>query len=330
MALRMIEIVLPQDEIEALDGALLEIDTIDVWRDELKDGDFLVRILAKSQDTESLLDVFDHQFSDHSKHRAVVLNVEATLPRVVEKVDASENTQSKRKFDRISREELYDDVVEGAHISRAYIATVVLSTVVATVGVLRDDDVVLVGAMVIAPLLGPNVSLALATTLGDTALALRSLKTNLLGVSIALMLALLVGWVLPVDTTVDAIQNRTQVGIGDVCLALAAGIAGALAFTRGVPATLVGVMVAVALLPPVVVIGILLAVADFNGASHATLLLMVNVICVNLAGVGTFLSQGIAPSNWWEVKRAKRATQRAIIGWTTLLLVLIALIFLVG
>jgi uncharacterized membrane protein len=87
--------------------------------------------------------------------------------------------------DRISREELYNSIADGAKLSRVFVMMVILSAIVAAIGLIKDNVAVVVGAMVIAPLLGPNVALALGTTLGDIPLTLRSLKTNVVGVAIA-------------------------------------------------------------------------------------------------------------------------------------------------
>jgi uncharacterized membrane protein len=84
--------------------------------------------------------------------------------------------------------------------------------------------------------------------------------------------------------------------------------------------------VAVALLPPLVVCGMLLG-SEFTGrAFSAALLVLVNVICVNLAGVITFLAQGVRPRSWWEAERAKKATRIAIALWVALLAVLVAVV----
>ena len=128
--------------------------------------------------------------------------------------------------------------------------TVVLSTLVAAIGLVRGDIAVIIGAMVIAPLLGPNVALALAVTLGDGTLAVRALKTIAAGVATAAVVSVLMGVILPVDPSVPEIASRTDASFSDLALALAAGSAGALAFTTGIPTALIGVMVAVALLPP--------------------------------------------------------------------------------
>ena len=96
----------------------------------------------------------------------------------------------------------------------------------------------------------------------------------------------------------------------------------------GVPTSLVGVMVALALLPPLTACGIFLGAADFARAGGAGLLFLANIICLNLAGVLTFLVQGIQPLTWWERKRAKAAALRGVLIWTGLLLALLGVLVL--
>jgi uncharacterized membrane protein len=115
---------------------------------------------------------------------------------------------------------------------------------------------------------------------------------------------------------------------GDILLALAAGAAGTLAFTQGLSGAVIGVMVAVALVPPLVVSGMLLGDGHFSSAGGALLLTLANVICINLAGVATFLAQGVRPRSWWEAERARRATLRAILLWLVLLASLSLIVWL--
>jgi uncharacterized membrane protein len=87
-------------------------------------------------------------------------------------------------------------------------------------------------------------------------------------------------------------------------------------------------MVAVALLPPLITLGILIGAGHWDMALGALLLLLINLICINLAGVMTFLARGIRPLTWWEADRAKKATRKAIAIWTFLLLMLGVVILL--
>jgi uncharacterized membrane protein len=138
----------------------------------------------------------------------------------------------------------------------------------------------------------------------------------------------IIGALMHVDPALPEVASRTRAGLGDISVALASGCAGALAFTTGVSAALIGVMVAVALLPPLVTFGLLLGGGHPALAMGALSLFLVNLFCVNLAGVTTFLVQGIRPATWWEKNRATKATRIAIALWAVLLAVLVGLILL--
>ena len=118
------------------------------------------------------------------------------------------------------------------------------------------------------------------------------------------------------------------VGLGEVALALASGSAGALAFTTGLSATLIGVMVAVALLPPLVAFGLLMGSGHESLAWGAMLLFIANFISVNLSGVATFLAQGIRPQKRADAKRAKRASILAMALWILMLALLVYIILM--
>jgi uncharacterized hydrophobic protein (TIGR00341 family) len=252
------------------------------------------------------------------------------LPRAEPELAATpEQPSSEEKSpERIGREELYEDIKDAARCSRVYLAMVVLSTIVAAVGLYYNSVAIIIGAMVIAPLLGPNVALALGTTLGDLSLLWRALLTALAGIATTMALSVIIGVLLQVNPASPEIASRNAVGLGDIVVALASGCAGALAFTTGVSATLIGVMVAVALLPPLVTFGLLLGGGHPAVAMGALSLFLMNLICVNLAGVTTFLVQGIRPATWWEKNRATKATRIALGLWVVVLAALGGMILL--
>lgn len=334
MSLRLVEITLADsqraDLVDALrDESVEACRCVDVWCVDGPEDRSVVRALVSAEGTEALLDYVVDSLGDEA--RVVVTAVEATLPRVDEPDDEADSEPAKHwVFRRISREELYADIVDSARMTPSYFAMVLASAVVAAIGLLKDDVAVIIGAMVIAPLLGPNVALALATTLGDLELAWNSLKTNAAGLLTALVPSLAFGYFLFPDDPAGQIASRSTAGFLDLALALAAGGAGALSFTLGVPAALVGVMVAVALLPPLVVAGMAAGAADWQAAGGAALLTLVNVICVNLSGVVTFLALGIRPASWYEAARATRATRVAIAFWFGTLALLAGLIYFTG
>jgi uncharacterized hydrophobic protein (TIGR00341 family) len=325
MDYRMLELSAPADTVQKARKMAKEEEVLGIWTDSLDDGTSILRVLIDVDRTEALSDRLTEKFSTADGFRIMLFSVEATVPQP--EVDEKEETETSKDANenvvgRISREELYADVTSGSKLNAVYLAMVILSTVVAAVGLVRDDVAVIIGAMVIAPLLGPNVSMALSATLGDLDLGWRSLKANAAGLFSSLGVALLMGMLMNIDLDSQQLISRTTVSLGDITIALAAGGAGVLAFTRGVPATIVGVMVAVALLPPLVNVGLLLGSGYGNLAIGSLILTFTNLICINLAGILTFLIQGVRPRSWWEAQKAKKAARIAIAIWFILLVIL--------
>lgn len=327
MALRMVDCILPVGQedawIETLDG--LERLGTTMW--PVSEDRFNLRVLVESDHAESVVTALDKGFGHHAEFRLTLQAVEATLP-VPEEKEPVKDKAAAEPPERVACMELVAAMSEGVKLSRTFFLTVFLSTVVAAVGLIRNNVAVVIGAMVIAPLLTPNMALALGTTLGDRKLSGHAVRSNLTGLLVALVLAVLMGIWVPFDPATPEMAGRTVVTLGDVALALAAGAAGALAFTSGVSAALVGVMVAVALLPPLVTGGLLIGSGQWTAGGQAMLLLLTNIICVNLAGVGTFLLQGIRPTHYWQEKRAARMVRIALTLWIALLMILVVLIVL--
>lgn len=334
MPLRQIEIVIPENRQEACRNLLSDNSVVHYWQGSSENSGFMLKVLVDAIDTEVFLDKAEQLFSKDEDYRVVMMSVDATLPRIEEKPKEVQEKSSipDRPADqplqgvRVSREELYSDISDAVDLSRIYIALVTLSTIVAALGILRDNTAVVIGAMVIAPLLGPNVGLALSTTLADIDLGIRSLKTNMVGLFVAFSISVLMGYFMTVDAGVYQIMSRTEVHLSDISLALASGAAGVLAYTVGMSTAVIGVMVAVALLPPLVVAGLLLGDMQFTLAFFSFLLLCINIICVNLAGITTFLLQGVRPRTWYDTQKAKRASKIALITWITIILILAVVI----
>lgn len=337
MPLRLMEIFLPESNNSTVKELFENETTLDYWQEETSSGGLLIKLLISADKTEKLLDWLEEKYGDRDGFRVILLHVEGTIPRA-EKIEDIANSNSdgsvqnpedeKDNLERVSREELYSDVVDSVKLSRNYLALVVISSIVAAVGLLQDNIAVIIGAMVIAPLLGPNVGLALATTLADFELGKVALRSSLSGMAIALGLSALAGFIFSVDPTIHEISTRTNVLPADIVIALASGSAGVLAFTSGVATAIIGVMVSVALLPPLVAFGLLLGSGHMSQAFGAFLLVLTNIICVNLAGVTTLLLKGIRPRSWWEADRAGRASRFAIGLWSALLALLVFIIYL--
>jgi len=331
VALRVIEIYRPDN------GASLEFptDTYDVlghWTYTVEEERRVDRVLLEVEETEAFLDWVDEAVRE--EYRVVLQAVEATVPppevEEEETADPEDEQQEEVSVGRVGRAELYEYARDAADLSPTFIALVVLSTLVAAGGMLRDQTAVVIGAMMIAPLLGPSLVLALSTTLGDLPLLSQSLRANVVGGGLALLLSVGMGVLLPVDLSVNELALRTVIGLPDVVLAAAAGAAGVLSVTRDQATGLVGVMVAVALLPPVVAFGLLLGAGHLGPALQAGLLTGTNIVALNLAAVCTFLALGVRPRDWHDLEQARTSIRVALALWGVALLLLLAFLWLQG
>jgi uncharacterized hydrophobic protein (TIGR00341 family) len=333
MALRLIQIKLPDADQDLILEMIADKKIITTWADHRMPG-YLILQVAPAEACEAIMDKFEQRFNGVSGFHILLLPVEAFIPRLAEEEDSNKTSTAEQTGDasekkhRISREELYSEIHEGIRIGPVFLAMTVLSSVVAAIGLLRNDLAVIIGAMVIAPLLTPNAALSLSAALGDAELARKAFKTNIIGVSISFFFAICVGFIFNVDPGTPALAARTSIGSSDLILALAAGSAGTLAFTTGVPGALIGVMVAVALMPPLVTCGMLFGDGKFLLSFGAFLLVAANVTCVNIAGVATFALQGVRPRTWWEAEKAKKATIKVSVVLSTLFIMLIIILFL--
>lgn len=327
MAQRLIKLYLPDAAAESVTGLFEEGSEPQVWSNPVDGGVTEFTFLVDSSDTGEMLDRFEGRYGHVEGYRVVIVAVAASLPRVEEEEDGEETGEGENNGSgAISRAELIEEVGKGARFNTTFVVLVILSSVVSVIGMLRDDATILIGAMVIAPLLGPNVALGLATTLADRKLAASALKTSFGAALIILAMAVPLGAIFRASLFSSEIVNRTRVDLSDLLVALAAGVAGALSITTGVPAALIGVMVAVALLPPLIAVGMMAGSGNWTPMLGALLLFVVNVVSVNLAAVGTFLAQGIRPGSWLEARAARQATRTALLIWLGLLVLLIAVI----
>jgi len=285
-----------------------------------EDGMQQMRMLVADNMVQSALDTLQNVLGAQPTARLVVLNVEVVLPKPAEEAGRSAKSAS------TAREALYQEVSKGARADSYFFLLVALSTVVAAIGLIENSVAVLIGAMVIAPLLGPNLALSLGTALADTQLMKRAAGTLLLGISFAVAISFLLGATWPDELHTPELLARTAAGWDSVALALASGTAAALSLTTGLSSVLVGVMVAVALLPPASAVGLLLGQGKPGLALGALLLLAINIVCVNLSSKLVFLVRDISPRTWLEKEKAKAAMRLYMVGWFLTLVMLMLVI----
>ena len=322
--MKIVEVVADDSYIDSIKNIVKKNDVPDFWVvSSENEGRKVVRILVKPEQRQTILDALQGILSTSLSARVVVIPIEATLPR-------EEEPDEKAKIistTETTREELYNSIGKNARLNRTYLLLIFLSTVVVAIGLLKDNVTVVIGAMVIAPLLGPNLAMALGTALGDTDLMWKAFKTGLAGMSLALGLSILIGIFWPLNVESRELLARTYVGLDSAVLAMASGAAAVISLTSGIPSILVGVMVAVALLPPAATMGLMLGAGQTDLAYGAAFLLAVNIVAINLSAKLGFLIQGIKPRTWLEKKKAKQSMQSYIIIWVITLATLLVVIY---
>ena len=320
--MKYVEVVAEEGSADTVSAIAEKLDASDFRLGEIgEDGMRMMRLLVADDKIQSVLDSLQKILGTQPSARIVVLPVEIALPKPSEEERKEENSAIE------ARETLYASIEKNARLDTNFIVLLVLSTIVAAIGLIENNVAVVIGAMVIAPLLGPNIAFGLGTALGDIALMRKSALTTSVGIVLAVSMSVVLGISWPFDISSPELTARSQVGLDSVALALASGAAAALSLTTGLSSVLVGVMVAVALLPPAVTLGLMLGLGESNLALGAGLLLAINVVCVNLAIKVVFFVKGIRPRTWWEKKKAKRAMTIYILVWFLTLIVLVLFIY---
>ena len=193
---------------------------------------------------------------------------------------------------------LFHDGSRSRRFNRRFTALMTLSVLIAVMGLLADSTAVVIGAMLVAPLMSPVLGAAAALVMGWPKRVLRQLAISFVAAGGAIVLAALTSLVFPgtTDPLPGEILARTSPNLLDLGIALAAGAAGAYAqIRRAASDALTGVAVAVALVPPLAVVGICLQLQLFSLALGAFLLFLANVAGIIMSAAVTFLICGLVP-----------------------------------
>lgn len=196
-------------------------------------------------------------------------------------------------------EGLYFEQPDRANKLVAWWVMLLLSVAIASFGILQDSTAVVIGAMLIAPLMTPIIGTAAAAVNGNPMKVTTSLGMIAAGVGASVALAFIIGaWspqLIPL-TSNSQVTSRVNPNIIDMAIALAAGAAGAFAnVNKRVSASIAGVAIAVALVPPLGVVGLTLHAGLIGDAFGAFTLFMTNLVSILLAAMVVFALTGFAP-----------------------------------
>ncbi|MGV3720073.1 MAG: TIGR00341 family protein [Actinomycetota bacterium] len=186
-------------------------------------------------------------------------------------------------------------VEEDARPRRSYYGLIILSSTIATFGLLANSVAVVIGAMLVAPLMNSIIGVALGVILNSRHLLRQSALALVSGAALALATGAVLTWVSPMTEPGSEILSRIRPTLFDLWVATAAGLAGAYSLLRARgTAALPGVAIATALVPPLVTSGIELRLGDSTAALGAFLLFLSNMVAITCGGLAVFGFYGLA------------------------------------
>lgn len=211
-----------------------------------------------------------------------------------------------RKVTSQDIQQMHIGLLEESTLDLNYVVLILGSCAIATLGLLSNSVAVIIGAMIIAPLMLPIRGIAFGALEGNVVLVRKGLIAIVVGTLLAVALASLLGSLVGLPEFGSEVVARSKPTLLDLGIAVAAGgISGFAKVEPKVSATLAGTAIAVALMPPVCVIGLGLSQADWSLSLGATLLYLTNLLGITLSCMLTFVITGYTP-----LHRARKA-----LGW---------------
>lgn len=211
--------------------------------------------------------------------------------------------------------------------SKTFFIMNALAAVIAAYGLLSDSTAVVIGAMLVAMMLGPIAGISLALIDSRWMLLKTALKTLTLGIIMIYGIGFLIGLIHPNIAITNEIMARTHPNSLDLMIALAGGAAGAFAsVSPRLSVAVVGVAVATALVPPLVASGLLLSRAEFSLSANAFLLTFTNIIAIQVSSSMVLWIAGFRRGSNEEVQ--SKYLEFAKRNWLSLIILLILAVYL--
>lgn len=240
-----------------------------------------------------------------------IWDLKASLPREV-----SEDAQELRiqREASLAVEEIYDNVKKQASLSFDFIAFIIFAAVMAGFGLLQNNVTIIVASMLLSPLMGPMLAVALGYVVGDRQLFMKGTTTELIALGLSFGMGIIMGILAPILASglmaeiavqwdagnwapiiLTEITRRGSFSPLDVGVAIFSGAAVAVSVTRGDMSSLVGVAISAALMPPAVNVGMMITLGIINGSLAAMqigvgslALLAMNIIIIDVAAIIMF------------------------------------------
>lgn len=294
-----------------------------------RDEHYLVQIVVPADAVEHILaELGEIGFDRHE----FTVSLDAQFASF-EDVDAGQNRWGATP-NKIAPETLRSKAKDLRRNTRSYVWMMILSAVVATAGLLLSSPAVVVGSMVIAPIVSPTMTASVGIVRNDRDMFIKSIHIQALGLGVAIVSATVFGFliksvhIVPSRLAIeqmDLLSLRIAPSILSIFVGVAAGAAGAFGLATKGQVTIVGVMIAAALIPTAAVVGIGLAWGNLLVAVGALLLLTLTIINVNIGGTAMLFYLGYRPDEIDESLLALHTAKRTVVVGGTILLVVVSM-----
>lgn len=223
----------------------------------------------------------------------LITNIKTSAQKLWSKLKKSFQSLTPRGVGGKEIHQLHQELSLDSTWNSNYIACTISACLIATFGLISNSTAVIIGAMLVAPLMLPLRALAFGALEGDFPLFKKAM-TSLIGATIlALFLSYLTGIIVGIPEYGSELLARTQPNLVDLGIALTAGGISAFAKIRkGISDALAGTAIAVALMPPLCVVGLSLSQGIFEFAQGSFLLYLTNLLGITLACMIIFILAG--------------------------------------
>ncbi|WP_132058072.1 DUF389 domain-containing protein [Halorussus amylolyticus] len=322
--MRVVHVLIPDDHrASALDA----LDEREVEYVVLEDGDesILVEFPIPTDATGDVFDALHDAGVPEDAYRVVSTGETATTGTMDDLMD-----RYATNYDPLSVAELKSKSRDLSRDPLSFVGLVVLSAIIAAGGLLLDSPAIIVGAMVIAPLVGPVLTASAGIITGDEGMFADSVRLQVVGLLAAVVGAGLFAFaartlafappVLDV-TSVEVIVSRAAPNFLTIAVGITAGVAAAFGLTTKGPTSLIGVMIAAALVPGASATGIALVWGEFLIAAGAFTVLAVTVLGINFAVFFTLTTLGYRTNLGAVVPSVERTVRTGALVVVAVLLV---------
>ena len=331
--MRLIQVRVPEDRLDGVTSTL-DDEGIDYVRKRAWTGDeeqWLVEFPVPNDAIGYVLDQLSEAGVDTNQYTTIT-GLETAM------TEQSEALQERfaNDFDPLARPELRSKARDMSHDTRSFLVMIFLSAVIAVAGLLVDSPAVIVGSMVIAPIVGPVLTAAVGAATGDREMLLNSVWIQAIGLAVAIVGAAAFSYVVQVTgffpatldvSTIEPIAVRVAPNFVTLAIGLAAGAAGAYGLTTKGPTSLIGVMIAAALIPAAATIGIAVVWGEYRIAVGALLLLLLTMVLINASAFVVLWSLEYRPdSEGWLLPGERSRRWFLVVGTALVLVVSVGLV----